>query len=272
MSGIVWSIFSPSLATLDKTSSGSNTFYMIPGGYLSFGNSVAGYYYEIQVFKRVSRSSAADLLITLVDKDGYSYAATTSTCPNTCYTYCYPDYGCLSTTTCQCPLIYNCDSTGTPTSCKDSTLDVKTACQCPLNCAECSSKTVCTQCNSKYYLHDKSGGTECVSCTASCNSCEPDAACYECANSVVKDEGNCRVDSVGFQVSFSYPYIVLNFAHPLERQLTVGNLVAKTADGTIVPTTGWTIDASSTSSQLKVKTTLNQSQLPISLNLKFGKV
>ncbi|CAG9316657.1 unnamed protein product [Blepharisma stoltei] len=242
-SDVTWSIFTPSLATVEKTSSSSSTAYVMPGGYLSFGSSVAGYYYEIQVFKTVSRASTTDLAITLADANGVSYAATTSTCSNSCSTYCYPDYGCLSTT----------------------------ACQCPLNCADCSINTVCTQCNPDYYLHDTSYGTECISCTASCNSCEPDAACYECALSVIKVEGMCRVDSVGFQVSFSYPYLVLDFAHPLNKPLTVGNLVAKTADGTAVRTSDWTIDASSTLSKLKVKTSLTQSQLPISLDLKFGR-
>ncbi|CAG9324113.1 unnamed protein product [Blepharisma stoltei] len=139
---------------------------------------------------------------------------------------------------------------------------------CSSNCATCSSKDVCTQCNSGYFLYDESATkTSCVSCADSCNLCTNSPNCYKCADLVVQDGSSCRVDKVGYQLSFDSPDVVIDLAHPLSKTVGFDSFTASKGQVS-VPTGGWSIK-SSTVSQIKVQTDLDETKLPIDITFSF---
>ncbi|CAG9319120.1 unnamed protein product [Blepharisma stoltei] len=170
---------------------------------LGFGYGVRAYLYEISWFSRFTLSSNSNQ-ITLFDSSGnlkYLDGTCTVTCPDS---WCHPTQKCLGLAT-SCS---SCDSTG----CKAcwTNKDPTTFCNtdCPPICARCLSSTVCSRCNSGYFLYDKSGATSCVgnfylACIDSCDSCTTTPDCFYCANSIAQDGLTCRVDSIGYQLSFS---------------------------------------------------------------------
>ncbi|CAG9336157.1 unnamed protein product [Blepharisma stoltei] len=139
---------------------------------------------------------------------------------------------------------------------------------CSSNCVTCSSKDVCTQCNSGYFLYDESvTKTSCVSCADSCNSCTTSPICFECADLIVQDGTSCRVDKVGYQLSFDSPDAVIDFAHPLSKTVAFNSFTA-TKGQAVIPTGSWSVK-SSTVSQIKIQTDLDVSQLPIDVVFSF---
>ncbi|CAG9324115.1 unnamed protein product [Blepharisma stoltei] len=144
---------------------------------------------------------------------------------------------------------------------------------CSSNCADCSSIDICTQCNSGYFLYDESATkTSCVckiylACADSCNLCTNSPVCFECADLVVQDGSSCRVDKVGYQLSFDSPDAVIDFAHPLSKTVGFNSFTASKGQAS-VPTGGWSIK-SSTVSQIKVQTDLDETKLPIDITFSF---
>ena len=67
--------------------------------------------------------------------------------------------------------------------------------RCPANCAQCTSGSFCTKCNSGFYI--KSLGL-CSACTANCATCVDDFNCKECTLAYkIKKEGNYDVCKPG---------------------------------------------------------------------------
>ncbi|CAG9336175.1 unnamed protein product [Blepharisma stoltei] len=142
---------------------------------------------------------------------------------------------------------------------------------CSSNCEDCTSKDVCTQCKSGYFLYDESATkTSCVSCADSCNLCTNSPICFECADLIVQDGSSCRVDKVGYQLSFDSPDAVIDFAHALSKVVAFDSFTAKKGE-VVVPTGGWSVK-SSTISQIKVQTDLDVSQLPIDVTFSFKEI
>ncbi|CAG9336173.1 unnamed protein product [Blepharisma stoltei] len=147
---------------------------------------------------------------------------------------------------------------------------------CSSNCEDCTSKDVCTQCKSGYFLYYESASkTSCVckiylACADSCNLCTTRPICFDCAGLIVQDGSSCREDKVGYQLSFDSPYIVVDFAHPLSKAVAFDSFTAKKGE-VVVPTGGWSVK-SSTVSQIKVQTDLDVSQLPIDVTFSFKEI
>ncbi|CAG9329813.1 unnamed protein product [Blepharisma stoltei] len=138
---------------------------------------------------------------------------------------------------------------------------------CPQNCSDCSSKNICTICDSGYFLYDSNGKTTCISCVDSCTDCEPNPNCFICASLVVQDGSTCRVDSVGYEISFSDPFIIIDFAHSSSKILTLASLEAFTISNQNIATTNWFISSRS-DSQLQIQTdNVRESDLPINLKI-----
>ncbi|CAG9329821.1 unnamed protein product [Blepharisma stoltei] len=138
---------------------------------------------------------------------------------------------------------------------------------CSENCSDCSSKNICTVCNSGYFLYDSNGKTTCISCADSCTDCEPNPNCFMCADLVVQDGDTCRVDSVGYEISFSDRFIIIDFAHSSSKILTLASIEAFTIDGQNIATTNWLISSRS-DTQLQIQTdNVREADLPINIDL-----
>ncbi|CAG9312534.1 unnamed protein product [Blepharisma stoltei] len=275
-----WKVIIPGIDAVTY-SNAKNTY---PGNYffLGFSYSIL-YFYEVQYFIKATVNSFA---VTLYDSSDSTYIATTSACTNSCSNYCHPEKGCLKIT-CECPTYCTCSANDDVcTSCNDPNADIANNCQCkagyhlqgsscvfipPANCAVWISGTVCTQCNSDYFLYDNGASTTCLACANSCSSCSATPSCFYCANSIVQDGNSCRVDSIGYQLSFSSPnIIVINFAHPLSETLAIDNLKVTTMTNQDISTATWKISNLSTPSKYQIITDLSVSKLPINLDFSFN--
>ncbi|CAG9320637.1 unnamed protein product [Blepharisma stoltei] len=211
-----------------------------PGDKIIIGMYIDADYYEIQVFKKATINSS---IVTLYDNLDATYDATTSTCPASCNTYCHSDVGCLSSTACPCPALCTCSANdGVCSSCNDPNGDLANKCQCktnyalegltcvlsnfyadsPLNCALWTAEKVCTQCNPYFFLYNSGTSTSCLACD-SCTSCNASPTCFKCTDVISQVGNSCRVDSVGYKLSFASPNIVVDFAYPLAKTLKISN-------------------------------------------------
>ncbi|CAG9329811.1 unnamed protein product [Blepharisma stoltei] len=140
---------------------------------------------------------------------------------------------------------------------------------CSENCSDCSLKNICTICDSGYFLYDSNGKTTCISCTDSCTDCEPNPNCFLCADLVVQDESWCRIDQVGYKISFSNPFIIIDFAHSSSKILTLASLEAFTISNQNIATTNWFISSRS-DTQLQIQTdNVREADLPINLKISY---
>ncbi|CAG9320629.1 unnamed protein product [Blepharisma stoltei] len=273
-----WTVISPEFSAFSLTDITS------PGNTIIIGWNIDADYYEIQVFKKATINSS---IVTLYDISDATYDATTSTCPASCASYCQPEMGCLSSTTCPCPALCTCSTNdGVCSSCNDPNGDLANKCQCktnyalegltcvlsnfyadsPLNCALWTAEKVCTQCNPNFFLYNSGSSTSCLACD-SCTSCNASPTCFKCADVISQSGNSCRVYSVGYKFSFVSPNIIVDFAYPLAKTLKISNLKA-TTDSQDIATTTWQIH-SQTASQLQIRTDLVLSQLPIKLKFSF---
>ncbi|CAG9319114.1 unnamed protein product [Blepharisma stoltei] len=237
------------------------SLYATPsGGVAGFGYGVRAYLYEISWY-----GSGWYFLgyMIMYDCDGI-YTYFDRTCAGACSdSKCHPTHQCFSSTT----ACTSCDSTGCKV-CGETNKDPSTYCNqdCPANCDRCSSSTLCTQCKSGSFLYDKAGAALCIACLDSCTSCTATPDCFYCTSSIV------QVDSIGYQISFSAPYIELDFAHPLVSTLTINSIGATLDDGTVIDTSNWTLNscvASAVSCTITANS-LSVSQLPLNMVLKFN--
>ncbi|CAG9315936.1 unnamed protein product [Blepharisma stoltei] len=265
---ITWDIY---LKTQIFNKKGSNPVYVMPT-IINLG-SFTGFIYEVIVCKSASFSgSVIPYAITLADDAGTNYIAiSTTACSASCTSDCHPKYGCLSSSDCQCPVACSSCASGVCQGCTETYRTQSTDCLCFENCPSCDSNTVCNHCDAGYFLKtDSDSNLRCFSCASSCHDCI-DGECYQCADFVVQDSGACRLDSVGFQISFSYPNIIIEFANPLKSALTKDNFSALDKNDNIIDITNWVIDSSSTLSITVIKTeNVKDSDLPITVDFSFG--
>ncbi|CAG9323947.1 unnamed protein product [Blepharisma stoltei] len=269
-----WTVISPEFSTFSLTS------YGIPGNIIKIAWGSDAYFYEIQLFIKGAINSP---IVTLYDSSDANYDATTSTCLASCTNYCHPDVGCLSSAACPCPTLCKCPADdGVCSSCNDPNSVLANKCQCktnyalegltcvlkyPLDCAQWTSDKVCTQCNPNFFLYNSGSSISCLACD-SCTSCNASPTCFKCTDLISQAGNSCRVDSIGYKLSFVSPNIIVDFAYPLAKALKISSLQAATTNNQALATTTWEIH-SQTVSQLQIRTDLTLSQLPIKLNFSF---
>ena len=78
---------------------------------------------------------------------------------------------------CDCPSNYY-DTLADPIVCEE----------CPTECSECSSNTICLSCTIGNYL----SGNSCISCSESCKRCDGNSTCLECQEPFELINGTCE--------------------------------------------------------------------------------
>ncbi|CAG9319788.1 unnamed protein product [Blepharisma stoltei] len=138
----------------------------------------------------------------------------------------------------------------------------------PSNCAEYGSSG-CTRCNQGFFLYDNSGVLECLSCSESCNSCDPHPGCYLCGTTIEKDSSTCTSDnSVGYLTSFEDGNLILDFAYDLPEPLSLKEIIIKSPGN--FDTSSWRM-TQITARQYMITTNLQESDFPIDVRFKFNR-
>ncbi|CAG9336350.1 unnamed protein product [Blepharisma stoltei] len=281
-------------AKISKTSAA----FIMPGGRFYFGKSIKGKFHRVVLAKSADISGAPYDTITLNDGTDPSIIAAPCSPAGTCIdSICPQNFKSLTGSMCLSSLQYctscsqyaclTCDPDSAREklyycqACKDdgtiNELKNYHCCAKANHCAECSVKnTQCDVCETGYFLNDDSvaSTTSCLSCADSCTTCEPGPECYTCAQAITQTGTTCRVDSVGFEVSFDGQNIVLDFAHPLKTGLSKSSFTATSNSGADIPTGTWTITGCAAGSkQCKVNApSVQETDLPITLDSDFAQV
>jgi len=268
---------------------GSTSPFQIPYGYMLFGKSVYAEFHSVYISKSIFYKNAELRELYSTGPDNISNKLT-RVCDYDCYDdVCTESNNCVSSLIlCLCPST-DCDSctqigrdgSMQCTACKSGfSFKNHHCCSNTLtNSLDCEplSGTSSILCAEGYFLYDNgSGTTSCISCSDSCTSCNPNPQCFNCAKVITQDGSTCRVDSVGFQISFSSPNIIeLDFASALKTGLTINSISAKTdsSSSTTIPTTGWTLNTClAGAKQCTIKTDLTANKFPIVVDMAFNQV
>ncbi|CAG9319787.1 unnamed protein product [Blepharisma stoltei] len=175
---------------------------------------------------------------------------------------CYdPYYMIKSYGTCSC--IGNMTYNPSTFRCENSASENSTA-----NCAEYGTSG-CSKCEQGHFLYDNSGVLECLSCSESCNSCDPHPGCYLCGTTVEKESSTCTSDnSVGYLTSFEDGNLILDFAYDLPEPLSLKEIIIKSPGN--YDTSSWRM-TQITPRQYMITTNLQDSDLPIDVRFKFNR-
>jgi len=137
-----------------------------------------------------------------------------------------------------------------------------------LNCAEYGTSG-CSKCEQGHFLYDNSGVLECLSCSESCNSCDPHPGCYLCGTTIEKESSTCTSDnSVGYLTSFEDGNLILDFAYDLPEPLSLKEIIIKSPGN--YDTSSWHM-TQVTPRQYMISTNLQDSDLPIDVRFKFNR-